>query len=301
MPASLFRAETGFSIDDKVSILYGEADPSVGGKEAPPGSLYLQNATGTGGGDIWKKTGEADTAWDLIGGDAEAELAHVRAFIGKAAAGNELPDYSSENVVADDDDLEVAIGKLDAEIGAAVTPVSRTKSPISDQAINSNIEALDAAIGTDAEMVNQNYVAPSQSVNENLSDLDGQVKNNLDAIDALTDGYRMIEKVKVVTGDDISSKSGTAVTFSDDNTGGISLSVGDRIASTNAASNDDIYIVAAGAWTTVALAEKDATMMEQILFLLLTLISRQQIVLPLQADILLLTEILQVATLCRKQ
>ena len=36
------------------------------------------------------------------------------------------------------------------------------------------------------------------------------------------------------------------------------VNVGDRIASTNAASNDDVYIVQTGAWTTVPLVEKDA-------------------------------------------
>ncbi len=259
MPASLFRVDTGFSINEEADILYGAVDPSSGGGvTAPPGSMYMQNASGADGGELWIKKGDADTGWEKAGGDTSTEIGYIRAFIGKTGAGNELPDYSSTNVVSDDDNLEVAIGKLDAEIGAGVTANARTNNPISDQAINLNIEALDDAIGTDAQMSNLNYIAVANSVNENLSALDGQVKTNTDAISALSAGYRMIEKVKVVTGDDISSKSGTAVTFSDDNTGGISLSVGDRIASVNSASNDNIYIVQSGAWTTVTLTEKDA-------------------------------------------
>lgn len=258
MAESLFRVPLGFSIDDKFSILQGEVDPSAGsGVAAPAGSLYAQNAAGVDGGAIWKKEGDADTDWKLLGDNDE--LGYIRDYIGKTGPGVELPQYSSENVVANDDALVTAIGKIDAEIGAAVVPLIRTNSPILDQAINLNIQALDAAIGADADLVNTNYIAAAGSIYDNLSALDGQVKTNTDAISALQEGYRMIEKVKVVTGDDISAKSGTAVTFSDDDTGGaITLQVGDRIASTNAASNDDIYIVQSGAWTTVALAEKDA-------------------------------------------
>jgi len=47
----------------------------------------------------------------------EAELGFIRAFIGKSAAGNELPTYSSNNYVVDNTSLETAIGALDAQVG----------------------------------------------------------------------------------------------------------------------------------------------------------------------------------------
>jgi hypothetical protein len=106
-------------------------------------------------------------------------------------------------------------------------------------------------------MVNTNYIGTGNSTISNLSALDGQVNTNATDIAALQAGFRWIEKIKVVTGDDISSKSGTSETFTDDNTGGVSLTVGDRIVSTNAASDDNIYIVQAGAWTTVAVSTND--------------------------------------------
>jgi hypothetical protein len=47
----------------------------------------------------------------------EAELGFIRAFIGKTAAGAELPTYSSNNYVIDNNDLETSIGVLDAQLG----------------------------------------------------------------------------------------------------------------------------------------------------------------------------------------
>ena len=51
--------------------------------------------------------------------DTNQELSDLRDFVGKSAAGTELPDYTSENIVTDGDNLEVAIGKLDAAVGDA--------------------------------------------------------------------------------------------------------------------------------------------------------------------------------------
>lgn len=246
MAANLFRVETGFSIDDNAFILYGVDDPtSGGGVTAPPGSLYLRDIVGVDGGEMWIKTGDADTAWEKNGADVTTELGFIRTFIGKDSEGNVTPDYSSNNVVTDAQSLETAIGDLDAEIGAAVTGNTRTNSPISDQAINLNIEALDDAIGSDTDLGTPNYVSVSNNLYENLAALDTQVKDNYDAIQALEAGLRWIPSVRATTSDDISSNSGTTPTFSDDNIG-ITYQVGDRIASSF---DDKIYVVNAGTWT----------------------------------------------------
>jgi len=43
-------------------VIAGTADPSAGGgRAAPEGSFYLRFATGAG--EVWRKTGAADTAW----------------------------------------------------------------------------------------------------------------------------------------------------------------------------------------------------------------------------------------------
>lgn len=79
-------------------------------------------------------TNNADSYWSLITNDpivvdtnnqeytkiadanTIAELGFIRAFIGKTAAGSELPTYTSTNYVANSDNLEVAIGKLDTQL-----------------------------------------------------------------------------------------------------------------------------------------------------------------------------------------
>ena len=63
--------------------------------------------------------------------------------MGKTGAGNELPDYSSVNIVADGDNLETAIGKLDAEIGPAVAD---GEVILASNTVNANIESLDAEV-----------------------------------------------------------------------------------------------------------------------------------------------------------
>lgn len=58
------------------------------------------------------------TVWVKYADDSSyAELAYLRAFMGKNAEGNEMPSYSSTNIVANSDSLETAVGKLDTEVG----------------------------------------------------------------------------------------------------------------------------------------------------------------------------------------
>lgn len=119
-------------------------------------------------GSTWNYNG---TAWVLIDQATVNELGFIRNFIGKDAKGSEMPTYSSVNVVADSDSLETAIGKVDAEIGAAVATTSlRTAGPIADQAINLNVQALDQAIG--ANVTSTNVLDAASAVNVNLSALD---------------------------------------------------------------------------------------------------------------------------------
>ena len=85
------------------------------------------------------------TQWVQFGGaSSAAELAFIRAFIGKDSAGAEVPNYSSAVVVTQGNDLEGAIGELDAAIG------DRTYTEqnfITDgQTITASLDALDQAI-----------------------------------------------------------------------------------------------------------------------------------------------------------
>lgn len=72
-------------------------------------TLWVQD--GTDADTLWAYSG---TAWVQRGSGDQTELGFIRTFIGKTAAGSETPTYTSNNVVTDGDNLEVAIGKLDA-------------------------------------------------------------------------------------------------------------------------------------------------------------------------------------------
>ena len=72
------------------------------------------------------------TAWVQFGGGDQTELAFIRAFIGKAAAGSETPNYSSNNFVTDTDSLETAIGDLDAEAQVNRTDTDANTAKLAD-------------------------------------------------------------------------------------------------------------------------------------------------------------------------
>lgn len=77
-------------------------------------TLMIEEGTDAGrsytfNGTDWVLTNEADNE----------ELGFIRTFIGKTAAGSETPTYTSNNVVTNGDNLEVAIGKLDAASAVA--------------------------------------------------------------------------------------------------------------------------------------------------------------------------------------
>lgn len=134
-------------------------------------ALYVQN--GTSAGQQWAYNG---TTWVQQGAASATESGFIRDFVGKTAEGAENPTYSSSNVVTQSTNLEAAVGELDAEIGAAVTPVTRTTGAISDQAVNLNIDALDDAVGADADLTALTRTTGSVS-------LSNSVLANVDALD----------------------------------------------------------------------------------------------------------------------
>ena len=75
-------------------------------------SLYVQ--AGTEGGKQFTYNG---TIWVQQGAASSTEIAYLQAFAGKSGDGNTLPAYDNNNVVADGDNLEVAISKIDGALG----------------------------------------------------------------------------------------------------------------------------------------------------------------------------------------
>ena len=189
--AQLTRVIKGFQIFDRdgvgtrVDIFLYDGDPS-GAASATRGSLALDTTNGA----LYINT-DGSTAWSgfSTGGGSALEEGYIRAFIGKDAAGAETPDYNARvtgtvNWIGNNDDLELAIAKLDEKLGAAFTAETRTKGQLvpATDSFMALIGKIDDTIGADAEMTSLNYIALANSIYANLSNLDAQVKITADAI-----------------------------------------------------------------------------------------------------------------------
>lgn len=118
----------GVSITDGQRVLFSAINPGsknvyiyqqtpgtfVESTNEPTGGDTLYILQGTDAGKTYTYNG---TDWIQAGGTGLDELGFIRTFIGKTAAGSETPTYTSQFQVTTGDNLEVAIGKLDAAIG----------------------------------------------------------------------------------------------------------------------------------------------------------------------------------------
>ena len=263
MAEALTAVGIGIELGNGSYLVDGSTDPSSVGYTAPEGSIYCRT-----NGEVWLKVGSGDTDWNKIidSGGASTEDGFQNTFMGKTGTGSETPTFTGGQAsgISSGTNLEQAIDTIDQEIGTAVSAVTRTSNPVSDQDVNSNIEALDAAIGADSqltpltrasfqvslsnsiyqnfevldsmlgadsEVTNTNYVSTSSSIFKNLSDLDGQVKANADAIAGMGGALQWRYACVCITDDgDLRSASdgvtlSTLLPFSDDE--GTALVIGD--------------------------------------------------------------------------
>lgn len=104
----------------------------VTGTPGAGATLVEDSNLATDGDALWVQEGTAyadttwaynGTAWVQFGAGDQTELAFIRAFIGKGAAGAETPAYSSNNYISDGDSLETSIGDLDTQLLATQTQV----------------------------------------------------------------------------------------------------------------------------------------------------------------------------------
>ena len=115
--------------------------------ESDGDTVFVQE--GTAADSTWQYNG---SAWITITtGTANAEIGYIRDYVGKPTAGAVLPDYSSENIVTDNDSHTVAIGKLDAEAGYANTFIGKTAGASTPDYASNNFvtdgDSLVTAIG----------------------------------------------------------------------------------------------------------------------------------------------------------
>ena len=144
--------------EDTNTATAGDVVYVVGGAEA--GQEWQFNAAGQ---------------WIYVRGQLTAEDSFMRAFIGKSAAGAELPAYINTNFVTSGASLEASISDLD---GALFTLAGRVTS--TESAIASNIAELDtveASVGLStsgvlAAFVGTTYLGTTTTIRAGLVDLD---------------------------------------------------------------------------------------------------------------------------------
>ena len=167
-------AETGFGIEGGPEWRGGTLDPSVAEIVAPVSAQYWRNNSDVS--EVWEKTGTGNGDWTLVssgGAPVNPEDVLQNLYSGKTGVGSELPDYSSENVVTDNDTLVVAIGKLDTERGVDVVPIVRTNNPtVGANVLNGNMSALDAAIGPSSDLGSLYHTSANNNIMQNISGVD---------------------------------------------------------------------------------------------------------------------------------
>lgn len=124
----------------------------------------------TGGTDAGKTYTFNGTNWVWISQESSDELGFLRAFVGKNAAGNELPDYTSTNQIADGQSLETAISALDATFGSDIGAANQVTP---GGTVFGNISELDSTIG--ADVTNGNYILAANTINANIQALDTEI------------------------------------------------------------------------------------------------------------------------------
>jgi hypothetical protein len=130
--------------------------------ESDGDAVYVQGGTSAGKTYIFN-----GSAWVQSDQSSLDELGFLRAFIGKDAAGNEMPNYTSTNFVVQSSSLEAAVSALDAQFGPDVS-LGNFIDPA--DSTNTNIQSLDTEIGPNVTA--GGWITPANSINQNLQALD---------------------------------------------------------------------------------------------------------------------------------
>lgn len=124
----------GQTITDQQRVLFSAltVDPNIYIYDFSTGTFIQSTNEATSGDvtyivrgtDAGKKYIFNGTAWVLFDQASVDEFGFVHLFIGKSGFGSETPTYTSNNIVTNGDNLEVAIGKLDAAAAVGNVGVS---------------------------------------------------------------------------------------------------------------------------------------------------------------------------------
>jgi len=215
---------------DPLSVWTGSADPSVAGVPGSKvGDLYLRNAPGVDGGELWVRVGDAVTAWSLVNTVAGMGLATNHIFVGSAGGiatdvgmsgeasivasgaitlanaavmGKVLPAgyLKSAGVVAIGDSLEVALEKLDGNVGAtelvanAALPIASFTSPaVTGKLLTGLTPAVGTVAAGDSVLQGFNKVAGDLVIATNTLHVDNKRAADYTETGSVTFPFRTIQ------------------------------------------------------------------------------------------------------------
>jgi len=125
------------SSEDELGYIRTFIGKGSAGSETP---AYSSNNYITDGDNLETAIGKIDTQVSTNAGNIstnatdistlQGEDGFIRAFIGKTGSGSETPTYTSNNYINDGDNLEVALGKVDAQIGTNASGIATNVSNI---------------------------------------------------------------------------------------------------------------------------------------------------------------------------
>lgn len=116
---------------------------------ATDGDAVWVEAGTTWGDTTWAYNG---TVWVQFGAGDQTELGYIRAFIGKGAAGNEMPAYTNNNFITDSDSLEESISDLDGQLKLTDDKVNESYAHVTADGVTA-ITTLDSFLVDTAAMI----------------------------------------------------------------------------------------------------------------------------------------------------
>jgi hypothetical protein len=129
-------------------------------------TVYVEDGTSSG-----TRHNYNGTSWVQINQSDLDELGFIRTFVGKTGAGSETPTYSSTNYVANADDLETAIGKLDTQAKANADNITSNDGDITN---------LQNSVGDTSDYSSNNHVVDTESLAVSVGKLDAALGNSID-------------------------------------------------------------------------------------------------------------------------
>jgi len=164
------------------TLVESDHAPALGGDQ-----VFIEHGDSAG---VQFAYNEVPDTWTKNNQSNLDELGFIRTFIGKGAAGNELPAYTSVVTIANGDPIETAVGKLDAALALTNTAVGTNTTNIGN--LQTEVDAIELswgssinANGTYAGFSGTNFIDGNASLSEDLTDLDTAIQTATASIGTL--------------------------------------------------------------------------------------------------------------------